>query len=127
MNFTFFCAVLTNLLTLMSFYGKLNLIKKWGDTLKNKSFFSQIILLIVLALVCIVLTVGVALFAGSFNTTFFDLRNLNFANMIPVLIIGGFISCVVIGITVLYVSRSVFLKVRDNFIEINKKDGGNEQ
>lgn len=111
----------------MSFYGKLNLIKKWGDTLKNKSFFSQIILLIVLALVCIVLTVGIALFAGSFNTTFFDLRNLNFANMIPVLIIGGFISCVVIGITVLYVSRSVFLKVRDNFIEINKKDGGNEQ
>ncbi len=95
--------------------------------MKNKSFFSQIILLIILSLVCIVLTVGIALFVGSSDTTFFDWRNLNFSNMIPVLIFGGFISCVVVGITVLFVARSIFLKVKDYFIETSKNDGGNEK
>lgn len=94
--------------------------------MKKKSFFSQIILLIILSLFCVVLTVGIALFVGSCNTTFFDFQNLNFANMIPVLIIGGFISCVVVGITVLFVARSVFFKVRDYFNEINENNGGNK-
>ncbi len=94
--------------------------------MKNKSFFSQIILLIVLSLVCVVLTVGIALFAGSYNTTLFDFANLNFANMIPVLIIGGFVSCVVVGTTVLFVARSVFMKLKDYFTE-NNKNGGNER
>lgn len=94
--------------------------------MKNKSFFSQIMLLIILSLICVILTVGIALFVGSYNTTLFDFENLNFANMIPVLILGGFISCVVVGITVLFVARSVFLKLKDYFTE-NNKNGGNEK
>ena len=84
-------------------------------------------LLIILSLVCVILTVGIALFVGSCNTTLFDFQNLNFANMIPVLIIGGFISCVVVGITVLFVARSVFLKVKDYFSETNENNGGNKK
>lgn len=87
--------------------------------MKKKSLFSQVILLVALALVCIVLTIGVALFAGSVHTTLFDFENLNFANMIPVLIFGAIISCIVIGISALFLSRSVFLKVKEYF---NKGD-----
>ena len=90
--------------------------------LKNKSFFSQIILLIILSVICVILTVGIAIFVGSYNTTLFDFKNLNFANMIPVLILGGFISCVVIGITVLFVARSVFLKIKDYLSDNNGGD-----
>ena len=92
--------------------------------LKNKSFFSQIILLVILSVICVVLTVSIALFVGSYNTTLFDFGNLNFANMIPVLILGGFISCVVVGITVLFVARSVFLKVKDY---LSNNDGGDKK
>ena len=84
-------------------------------------------LLIILSLVCVILTVGIALFVGSCNTTLFDFQNLNFANMIPVLILGGFISCVIVGITVLFVARSVFLKVKDYFSETNENNGGNKK
>ena len=90
--------------------------------LKNRSFFSQIMLLIILSVVCVIVTVGVALFVGSYNTTLFDFENLNFANMIPVLIFGGFISCVVVGITVLFVARAVFLKVKDYLSDNNGGD-----
>lgn len=95
--------------------------------MKNKSIFSQIILLVVLAIVCIAITVGIAIFAGSFDTIIFDFRNLNFANVLPVLIIGGFLSCVIIGITVLLVSRTVFHKVKDHIEETNKDNGGNKK
>ncbi len=94
--------------------------------LKNKSFFSQIMLLIILSLICVILTVGIALMVGSHNATLFSFENLNFSNMIPVLILGGFISCVVVGITVLFVARSVFLKVKDYLTE-NNQNGGNEK
>ncbi len=89
--------------------------------MKNKSVFSKIILLVVLSLACILVTFVIALLAGSWNTTIFDFRNLNFANMVPVLIIGGIISCILIGVTVLFVSRAIFLKVRDYLIEINNE------
>lgn len=81
-------------------------------------------LLVILSVICVVLTVGVALFVGSYNTTLFDFENLNFTNMIPVLIFGGFISCVVVGITVLFVARSVFLKVKDY---LSDNDGGDKK
>ena len=90
--------------------------------MKNRSFFSQIMLLIILSVVCVIVTVGVALFVGSYNTTLFDFENLNFANMIPVLIFGGFISCVVVGITVLFVARAVFLKIKDYLSDNNGGD-----
>ncbi len=95
--------------------------------MKNKSLFSQIMLLIIISLVCIILTVGFALFVGSYDTTLFDLQNLNISNMIPVLIFGGFISCVVVGVTVLFVARAVFLKFKDYFVETNENNGGNKK
>lgn len=91
--------------------------------MKKKSIFSQIILLIILSIVCVVLTVGIALLVGSNNTTLFDWENLNFSNAIPVLIIGGFISCVIVGITVLFVARSVFFQVKD-YLSDKTKNGG---
>ena len=92
--------------------------------MKNKSVFSQIMLLIILAVICIVVTVSIALFAGSYNSAIFDFANLNLSNMIPVLIAGGFISCVIIGIAALFITRAIFLKVKDYFNE-NNKNGGN--
>ncbi len=84
-------------------------------------------LLVILALICIIATICIALFLGSYNTTFFDFKNLNLANMMPALIIGGFISCIIICITVLFVSRSIFLKVKDYFIQTNENNGGNQK
>ncbi len=95
--------------------------------MKNRSFFSQIILLIIISLVCVTLTAGIAFFVGTYNTVLFDFQNFNFANTIPVLIIGGFISCIIVGITVLFVARSVFFKVKDYFVETNENNGGNKK
>lgn len=79
-------------------------------------------LLIILLVISVILTVSIALFAGSYNAALFDFENFNFANMIPILIIGGFISCVVVGITALFVARSVFLKIKDYMSENYKGD-----
>ncbi len=93
-----------------------------GVALMNKkSFFSQVITLIMVTLICIVLTVSVAYLVGSTDVNIFDFENLNFSNVIPILIIGAFVSCVVIGFTVLFISRSVFLKFKDYFNETKDK------
>ena len=97
--------------------------------MKNKSVFSQIIFLIIVGVLCFLLTFGVALLAGSLNAELFDFKNLNFSNMVPVLIIGIFISCVIIGLGVLFVAKSAFLNVKNFFCE-NDKDkniGGKEK
>ena len=93
--------------------------------MKNKSVFSQIILLIILSVICVVLTVGIAFLAGFHGSTLFDFKNLNLTNMIPFLIIGGFISCIAVGITVLFVARSIFFKVKD-YLSENDKNGGDK-
>ena len=92
--------------------------------MKNKSLFTQTILVIILAVSCLMLTIVIALLAGSLNVELFDFKNLNFSNVIPVLLIGGFISCVVIGICVLFVGRTAFIKVKDYFDENNNKENG---
>ena len=94
--------------------------------MKKKSTFSQVILVIIVAVLCVVATVTVALLAGSADATLFDLRNLNIANMLPVLLIGGFITCVIVGIAVLCVSRTVFFKVKD-YLKDYMNDGGEEK
>lgn len=94
--------------------------------MKNKSAFSQIMILVIVLLVCIILTVGIALLVGSYNATIFDFRNLNFANMIPVLVIGGFVTCVAVGITVLFVSRALFFKVKDFLLKETNEKGEEE-
>ena len=93
--------------------------------MKNKSLFVQIISLIVLSVICVLLTVFIALFAGSINIELFDFKNLNFSNMVPVFILGGFISCVIIGICFLFVARAAFFKVKNYFEEneIKKEEG----
>ncbi len=95
--------------------------------MKNKSLFTKVILLIILGIVCIITTVGIALLAGAVNTTLFDFRNLNFANMIPVLLIGIFLSCAIVGIAVLFVGKSAFLQARDYINNKYKNNGGNKQ
>ena len=95
--------------------------------MKKKSLFRQIILLIVIALVCMVFTVGIALLAGSLNADLFDFRNLKWSNMIPVLLIGGFFSCVVVGISVLFIGRNAFLKAKQFWENNHNENGGTEK
>ena len=94
--------------------------------MKKRSVFSQIILLLIAALICVVLTVTIAWLVGSVDTTIFDFRDLNISNMIPVIVIGGFISCAVVGVLVLVVAKNVFLKLKDYFSDTNH-DGGNSK
>lgn len=89
--------------------------------MKNKSLFMQFITLIILAILCLLTTVGVAILVGSLNTELFDFKNLNFSNMIPILIIGGFLSCVIIGICFLFFARTAFFKAKD-YLEENQKN-----
>ena len=89
--------------------------------MKNKSLFVQFITIIILAILCLLLTVGIAILAGSLNTELFDFRNLNFSNMIPVLIIGVFITCAIIGICFLFFARTAFFKAKD-YLEDNNKN-----
>lgn len=89
--------------------------------MKNKSLFAQIIALIIIVIVCILFTFTIALLAGSLNAELFDFKNLNFSNMIPVLIIGGFMSCVIVGICFLFIARTAFFKVKD-YLEENHKN-----
>ena len=87
--------------------------------MKNKSVFFKVICLAIIAIVCIFLTVTIALLAGSVEKSIFDFKNLNYGNVIPFLLIGIFISCAIIGIGVLFVSKSVFEKVKD-YLDENK-------
>ena len=89
--------------------------------MKNRSLFMQFITLIILAILCLLLTVGIALLVGSLNVDLFDFKNLNLANMIPILIIGGFISCVIIGICFLFFARTAFFKAKD-YLDENQKN-----
>lgn len=93
--------------------------------LKKKSLFSQIIILIIISIICIMLTLAIAFLVGSAKTDIIDFSSLNISNMIPVLIVGGFITCVIIGIIVLFLAKTVFFKVKDYFHE--KNNGGNEK
>ncbi len=91
--------------------------------MKNKSLFSQIIVIIAVALSCFILTIAVTLLVGSLNTELFDFKNLNLSNMLPVLLIGIFISSVIVGICVLFVMRTAFFKAKDFFKNNNKEKG----
>ena len=92
--------------------------------MKNKSVFTQCISLIILAVVCIVLTVSAALLVGSLNVDLFDFENLNFSNMIPVFIIGGFISCVLVGICFLFLARTAFFRAKNYLDDSETKEKG---
>ena len=95
--------------------------------MKNKSMFAQIITVVILAVICLLLTVVVTLLAGSLNTEMFDFKNLNFSNMIPVFLVGCFVSCVIVGICVLFIMRTVWIKAKDYLAENNKEKDGTEK
>lgn len=88
--------------------------------MKTKSLFWQILLLFVLVFLCIFLTISTALLAGSIETSIFDFKNLNIANMIPVFIFGGLITCFTIIATLLFTSKTLFYKIK-NFFEDDKE------
>ena len=90
--------------------------------MKKKSIFGGILMLILIGLICVLLTVTIALLVGSTEVEIFDFSNLNFSNMIPVLIIGGMISCFVVGIAFLFLGRTIFFKAKDYFFEKDKKE-----
>ena len=90
--------------------------------MNKKSTFSLIMTVVIVALICITLTIAIAVLVGSAESDLFDLSKLNWSNVIPVIIIGGFISCIVVGIVVLFVSKNIFLKVRDYLFETNKEE-----
>ena len=84
--------------------------------MKNKTLFGRVIFVMILAVACLLMTVGLAILAGSLNAELFDFKNMNFSNIIPVLLIGGFISCVIVGICVLFIARDAFFKAK-NYLE----------
>ena len=91
--------------------------------MKNKSLFLQIILLISIAFLGIALTITIAMLAGSVDNSIWDFSNLNIANMIPVFIFGGLITCFGVAITLLFTSRTLFYRLKTFFEnEIDKKD-----
>ena len=95
--------------------------------MNKKSLFTQTIWIIVIAAFCLLLTVGASLLAGSFSGELFDLKELNLSNAIPVLLIGGFISCIVIGICLLFVARTAFFKAKDFLKETHNESGGTKK
>ena len=82
--------------------------------MKNKSLFIRIIAVIIIAMICLTLTVIMALIAGALDTELFDFKNLNYSNLIPVLLIGGFISCFTVGLCILFVARTAILKAAEH-------------
>ena len=92
--------------------------------MKKKSLFSKILIIVIVAVVCLVLTLTVALLLGSSQTDIFDLTNLNISNMLPVILIGGFITCLVIGILILFLAKDVTEKIKNYLFNNN---GGNEK
>ena len=93
--------------------------------MKNKSVFAKIMTIVIVALICLILTVVAALFFGSSSKDFFDFSNLNLSNMLPIILVGGFISCVIIGILVIILAKDIFVKIKNEIFE--KENGGNEK
>lgn len=94
--------------------------------MSKKPIFAKIIIILAVALICLVLTLSLAFLFGSINTEVFDFSNLNLSNMLPVITIGGFISCVIVGFLIIFLAKDVFVKVKDYFFE-TKNDGGKEK
>ena len=99
--------------------------------MKNKSLLFQMVAVIIVAVFCILLTLALTVLAGSINAEIFDFANLNFSNMIPVFLVGIFVSCAIIGICVLFVLRTAFNKAKDYLEKEEEKEketnGGNDK
>ena len=91
--------------------------------MKKRSVFTQLILLIFVAVACVVATLLLAFWAGSHSGDLMNWENLNWGNVIPVLLIGGFICCIIVGIIVLFIARNIFQKTKDYLADTNKNGG----
>lgn len=92
--------------------------------MKKRSTFAMILTVVIVALVSIVLTILAAFMAGSIDMQLFDFKNLNLANFVLVIIIGGFVTAITVGFVILFAFKNIFTKIRDYFLE-DKKNGGN--
>ena len=90
--------------------------------MSKKPIFTKIMIVIVVAIICLVLTAMTTLLVGSINADIFDFSKLNFSNMLPIIIIGGFISCVIVGILIIILAKDIIVKTKDYLFE--KNDGG---
>ena len=90
--------------------------------MSKKSIFAKIMIIIAVAIGCLLLTAAVAVLLGSNSADLFNLSDLNLSNMIPVIVIGGFIGCVAVGILVIVLAKDVFVKVKDYLF--GKENGG---
>ena len=92
----------------------------------KKSIFSQLLIAIIVALICIVLTVIIALTVGNTNADLFDLSGLNWSNVIPIILIGLFITGGIVGVILLITAKDIFVKAKE-YMEQAKKDGGKKE
>ncbi len=92
--------------------------------MSKKSIFAKIMIIIAVAIGCLILTAVAAVLLGSNSADLFNLSNLNLSNMIPVIVIGGFVSCVAVGILVVVLAKDIFVKVKDYLF--GKENGGEE-
>lgn len=86
--------------------------------MKNKSIFPKVVLLFLLAVVCVALTVGVALFAGSLGGEMISLKDLNLSNVIITFVIGMFISFAIIITAMLFLARNIFYNLKEYYLKI---------
>lgn len=90
--------------------------------MKKKSPFTQAVIFVSLIFVGAILTLFVALLAGSIQEPLFDFKNLNLANMIPVFIFGGLFSGFAAVIALLFTSRTLWYKLKEFFNENEKNN-----
>ena len=91
--------------------------------MKKKSTFGMVLTVVIVALVGIALTILAAFIAGNIDVQLFDLKNLNIANFVSVIIVGCVLTAITVGFLILFASKSIFMKIRDYFLE-DKINGG---
>ena len=88
--------------------------------------FSKLLIAIVVALICIALTVSIALMVGNTSTDLIDFSELNWSNVIPIIILGMFITGGIVGVILLIAVKDVFVKAKE-YIDQSNKDGGKKE
>ena len=90
--------------------------------MKKKSIFTKAIIVICAAMICLIITLSIAFLFGSVNADLFDFSNLNISNMLPIILIGGFISCFIVGILIILLAKDVFMKAKNYLFETNQEE-----
>ena len=88
--------------------------------------FSKLLIAIIVALICIALTVSIALMVGNTSTDLIDFSELNWSNVITIIILGMFITGGIVGVILLIAVKDVFVKAK-KYIDQSNKDGGKKE